>query len=133
MSIDWRELRLPLIVFPILLIGLWLFGDLIASEETRRSLLTSGLMCFGHVVSGVVILDWAAGRPPMSFLKRVLGGMGIRLFVMLGVVAVLLNVHAFEATSLMLGLLGWYALALVFEVVTLQKKVAQHQERTARS
>ena len=130
MSIDWRELRLPLIVFPLLLSALWAFGDVVASVETRRSLLASGSMCFGHVVAGVLILDWAAGRPPMSFLKRVLGGMGIRLVLMLGIVSLLLKVHAFEASSLMLGLLGWYALALVFEVITLQKKVAMHQERT---
>ncbi len=130
MRIDWKELRWPLIVFPALLFGVWIAGDAVADSEAQRSLFASGIMCLGHVLAGVVILDWAAGRPPTSFLKRVLGGMGVRLAVMLGLVALLLRVHAFEASSLMLGLLGWYVVALVFEVAALQKKVTLHQEHS---
>ena len=130
MHIEWKELRWPLFVFSTLLLGVWVAGDAVADAEVRRSLVAGGIMCLGHVVTGVVILDWAAGRPPTSFLKRVLGGMGVRLVVMLALVAFLLSGHAFEPSSFMLGLLGWYVLALVFEVITLQKKVTLHQENS---
>ena len=127
MRIDWKEFRRPLWVFVPVMLVLWIGGPALTDIQTQRSLLASGTMCLLHALVGTLLLDLAAGRSPISFLKRVLGGMGIRLVVMLLLVIVLLKVHAFEASSLMLGLLGWYAVALVFEVTALQKRVMLQQ------
>lgn len=130
MRIDWKELRRPLWVFVPIMLVLWIGGPALTDIQTQRSLLAGGTMCLLHTLAGSLLLDWSAGRSPISFLKRVLAGMGLRLIVMLGLVVVLLKVHAFQPTSLMLSLLGWYVVALVFEVAALQKRVKLQQETT---
>lgn len=95
--------------------------------QTQRSVLAGGTICLLHTLVGSLLLDWATGRPPISFLKRILGGMGVRLLVMLALVVILLKVHAFQPASLMLSLLGWYIVALIFEVAALQNRVSKQQ------
>ncbi|MCU0452488.1 MAG: hypothetical protein MUE68_02430 [Bacteroidetes bacterium] len=128
MSIDWKEFRRPLWVFVPIMLVIWIGGPALMDVQTQRSVLAGGTMCLLHALAGSILLDWSSGRSPISFLKRVLGGMGVRLIVMLGLVVVLLKVHAFRPTSLMLSLLGWYGVALVFEVAALQKRVKLQQE-----
>lgn len=124
----WRSLAFPVFVFAVALGVVAIGGAALGSPETIEALMLSGGMCLVHIVLGIVILEWSFERPPTEFLKRVLGGMALRLALMLAILAVVLTVGNVHTPSLMLGLLGWYVLALVFEIAALQKKVSLKQQ-----
>lgn len=103
-------------------------GRLMLEQPVLEAVLLSGAMCFVHVVLGLVVLEWSYDRPPTVFLKRVLGGMAVRLLLMLAILAAVLVAAVVRTSALMLGLLGWYSLALVLEISQLQKKVVLRQQ-----
>ena len=128
--IDWKLFRIPAMVFPSLILVSAAVLSQITSGTIVLSIVASGILCMFHLVIGFIVLESAFDRTPTGFLKRVLGGMGIRLTVMLLVLAVLLWTERVDETWLLLGLLVWYAIALGFEIAALQKKVSlrQHTE-----
>lgn len=123
-TIDWSGFRMQGALFPALIGVASVIVALTSSEEATQSVFASGMLCFLHVFAGHIILEKSFGKPPTSFLKRVLGGMGLRLGMMLLALLLLLRTHWFDVTWLLLSLLGWYALALVFEITALQRKAA---------
>ena len=125
--IDWKLFRIPAVVFPVLLLVAGVGLSQVTTDEIVLSIVASGVLCFFHLIVGFIVLESAFDRTPTSFLKRVLGGMGIRLTVMLLIFAGLIMTKMVDETWLLLGLLIWYAIALVFEIVALQKKVSLRQ------
>jgi len=125
--IDWKLFRLPAVVFPSALVIATLVLSQVAPGEVVTSILFSGILCFFHLVVGFMFLESAFDQTPTGFLKRVLGGMGLRLTVMLLVFAGLIVAGVADEKWLLLGLLVWYSVALVFEIVALQKKVSLRQ------
>lgn len=126
-KIDWKLFRVPAVVFSTLLTVSAVVLSQVTTQEIVISIVASGLLCFFHLIVGYVVLESAFEGTPTSFLKRVLGGMVIRLTVMLLIFAGLLMTERVDETWLLLGLLMWYALALVFEITALQKKVSLRQ------
>jgi hypothetical protein len=126
--IDWKLFRVPALVFPLLLVISFVSLSQYADDEIANSVLASGILCMFHLVVGFIILEAAFEKSPTSFLKRVLGGMGLRLSVMLIVLFFLIGMDSVDDTWLLLGLLGWYAIALGFEIMALQRKVASRQQ-----
>ncbi len=124
---DWKLCRVPAVVFPSLLVLSALILSQVSSGEIVTSIVASGLLCLFHLVVGFAILESAFDHTPTGFLKRVLGGMGLRLTVMLIVLVLLLGTDEVDDTWLLLSLLIWYSIALVFEIVALQKKVSLRQ------
>jgi hypothetical membrane protein len=61
-------------------------------------------------------------------LKAVLGGMGLRMLVMLGALLMLIEVFHFSAAPLVVSLMGFYVLFLVLEVMFMQKKLSKKTE-----
>jgi len=124
---DWSMMRVPAVVFAVGIPAATFAAANFLSAEIGRSVFVGGVMCFAHIAAGFVILELSFHSTPTSFLKRVLGGMGLRLAAMLAVLVALLKTQAFHTTALMLGLLAWYGLGLVFEVAMLNKKVTMKQ------
>jgi len=77
-----------------------------------------------YILLGYVAVELGYKKKNTTFLKIVLGGMVARLFLMTGVVLVLLTVYQYDAFSLMLSLLVYYAINLALEIYLLQKKVS---------
>jgi len=127
-TIDWTQYRVPAIVYSGLLVVGILVGAESGGEKVMWSLVASGLLCLFHLLTGFIILEGAFESSPTSFLKRVLGGMGIRLTVMLLIMSMLLWNENIDVTWLLLGLLIWYSAALVFEITALQRKVSHRQD-----
>ncbi len=125
--IDWKLFRIPAVVFPVLIVVAGFVVSRFGSDEIVVSILASGILCFFHLIVGYIVLDSAFEGTPTSFLKRVLGGMALRLVVMLLVFAALLFAGLVDEMWLLLSLLVWYSIALVFEIVALQKKVSLRQ------
>lgn len=124
MKIDWAFLRLVLyyavgvavvIVFPL---------STVASREVLDSVIASGIVSLLHLLLGYAAIVLGFDKSNTVFLKIVLGGTVIRIFLLVGIVVVLVRVYHFQTLSLMLSLSVFYILNLVLEISFLQKKVA---------
>jgi hypothetical protein len=76
-----------------------------------------------NVLAGFLTIEIAFGKSYTAFLKAVLGGMGVRMVLMLGALMLCITVLALHTVALTVSLLGFYVVYLVLEVLYLQKKV----------
>jgi hypothetical protein len=97
-----------------------------------ESAVAGGVLCLANVLAGYAAIEYAFDRSYTFFLKVVLGAMGIRMGVMLGVVALLLGVFRVHAASLVISLFCFYVIYLVLEVLFLQKKMDLKNQRYER-
>ncbi|MEK7249665.1 MAG: hypothetical protein AAB209_04500, partial [Bacteroidota bacterium] len=61
-------------------------------------------------------------------LQAVLGGMGIRMVVMLGTLVLLIKLAGFHAVGLVVSVLSFYVIYLVLEIFYIQKKVSHKNQ-----
>jgi hypothetical protein len=74
-----------------------------------------------NAVAGYLMIDYGFQRSYTTFLKMVIGGMGVRLAIMLGAMLGLIMVAHMHTLALTLSLLGFYAVYLGLEVVFIQR------------
>ena len=85
-------------------------------------------VCLGAVISTVNVfagflgIEYSFNKSHETFVRTVLGGMGIRMVFLLGMFLVLIMVFHVHAVALTISLLGFYAIHLFMEVLFLQKK-----------
>ena len=95
-----------------------------ATAEIRVAVAAGAAVAGANVLLGYLAIRYAFGRSYTTFLKAVLGGMGIRLVFMLGVFTLLLVVFGMHAVALTCSLLGFYAVFMILEIVFLQRQMA---------
>jgi hypothetical protein len=128
MKIDWS--------FPKqILLALVIVGGLAAyplAVYGNREILSAS--CIGAVLTTVnVLLGYAAiefsfGRSMTTFFKYVIGGMGIRMFLMAGILIVLIKVCALHVAALIASMGILYVIFLTLEILYIQKKVQSKQQ-----
>ena len=124
MKIDWTFLRW-VALYAVVVAGLIYYPvSEMVTDEVLSSIEAGGWMSLLYILLGYVTVELGYKRRNTTFLKIVLGGMVLRLFLMTGVVLVLLMMYKYDAFSLMLSLLAYYAINLALEIYLLQKKVA---------
>jgi hypothetical protein len=74
-----------------------------------------------NAVAGYLMIDYGFQRSYTTFLKMVIGGMGVRLAILLGSMLVLIMVAHMHTLALTLSLLGFYTIYLGLEVVFIQR------------
>ena len=95
-----------------------------ASEEVRTAVAAGALVSTVNVLLGYITIAYSFEKSYPTFLKAVLGGMGLRMLMMLGVLLVLiLSVHI-HTVALMASLLGFYSVYLILEILFIQRKVS---------
>lgn len=128
MKLDWVFLRLVglyaivvafLILYPI---------STVVDAEALRSIVAGGLLSLFHLLFGYITVESGFDKKSTTFLKIVLGGMVVRLFLMAGIVFVMLKSFQFDPLSLMLSLLFYYVMNLVLEIYLLQRKVSVNHQ-----
>lgn len=77
-----------------------------------------------NVLAGFFAVEYSLERSYTTMLKAVLGGMGIRLVVMLGIFILLVKVVGLHAAALVVSLLSFYVVYLVLEVLYIQERVS---------
>jgi hypothetical protein len=82
-----------------------------------------------NVLLGFLTVEFAFEKSYTTFLKAVLGGMGIRMVLMLGALVVLILVVRLHALALTISVLGFYLAYLVLEILFLQRRVLQKGDR----
>ena len=100
------------------------------SPDVVRAVLAGAALSTLNVLVGYAAVEYAFPRSFTTFLKVVLGGMGIRMLVMLGAMVVMIKVFHVHAVALTASLLGTYAVFLLLEVLFIQKKIGSQHERT---
>jgi hypothetical protein len=77
-----------------------------------------------NVLVGFLTIEFSFERSYTTFLKAVLGGMGVRMMVMLGATAVLIVACGLHPLALTVSLLALYLVYMVLEILFIQRKVA---------
>lgn len=78
-----------------------------------------------NVFLGFLTIEYAFERSYTTFLKAVLGGMGVRMLLMLGGFLMLLLVAHVHAIALTISMLGFYLVYLILEILFLQRRVLE--------
>jgi hypothetical protein len=100
-----------------------------ASAEVIRASIVGALLSLANVLAGYAAIEYSIDKSYTTFLKLVLGGMGARLFVMLGALLILIEVFDFPAAALVVSLLGFYTIFLVLEIFFIQRKLTSRNQR----
>jgi hypothetical protein len=117
--------------FPLQVLGaLAVAGLLVAyplvrygSGEILLAVSVGALLSTINVLLGYLAIEYSFEKSYTTFLKAVLGGMGIRMGLMLIALLVLIKVVGLHTVALVVSLLGFYLIFLVLEVLFIQKKV----------
>ena len=84
---------------------------------------TGAIISTINVLLGYLSIEYSLNKSYSIFLKAVLGGMGIRMLLMLGALLILIKLFGFHAVALTVSLLGFYVIYLIIEVIFIQRKL----------
>ncbi len=93
------------------------------SFEIVEAAAIGALLSTANVLAGYFAIEYSFEKSYTTFLKAMLGGMGIRMIFMLGALVVLIKVFDMHAVALTSFLLGFYIVYLVLEIMFIQKKM----------
>jgi len=93
------------------------------SAEIIEAAIVGALLSTVNVLLGYLAIEFSFEKSYTTFLKAVLGGMGIRMLGMLCMLIMLIKVFGFHAAALVTSLLGFYIIFLILEILFIQKKV----------
>jgi hypothetical protein len=129
------DLRFPLYIGAVLAAGALILGYPLAvhaAPETRGAVVLGAVLATVNVLLGYAAIEYAFHRSYTAFLKAVLGGMGVRMVVILGVLVLLITQRAVPVLPLTGSLFGFYIVFLALEVLYIQRKVSErHQQQHA--
>jgi hypothetical protein len=95
----------------------------VGSQEVLVAVLAGVLISTINVLLGFLAIEYSIGKSYTTFLNAVLGGMGIRIGLMLTMMFVLIRFAGLHRVAFAVALLGSYLVFLVLEIVFIQKKV----------
>ncbi len=98
-----------------------------AGPGTVSAAVAGGVMATVNVLAGYAAIEYSAGKSMNTFMKFVLGGMGIRLFAMAGALLLLTRTFGLDAITLVASLGVYYVAYLALEVLFIQKKLNLRQ------
>lgn len=95
-----------------------------ASSDVITAVLLGAALSVVNALAGYLALEYAFDKSYSTFLKYVLGGMGLRLTFLLGVMVVLIVLVKVHPVALTISTVTLYMVFLILEIVYLQYKVA---------
>lgn len=114
-----RQVSGALVVVALLLAyPLWAWD----SRDVTVAVATGAFLSTLNVIAGAMAIEYAFPRSYTTFLKVVLGGMGVRLGVMLAVMAVLVAVVRMHVLALVCSLGVFTMIYLAMEIAFIQRK-----------
>lgn len=93
-----------------------------ASAEIVLAASVGALLSTVNVLLGFLAIEYSFDRSYTTFLKVVLGGMGVRMVLMLVALVVLIKAVELHPAALTVSLLSFYLIFLVLEVLFIQKR-----------
>ena len=98
------------------------------SAEIAFAVIIGALLSTVNVLLGFLAVEYSFEKSYTTFLKAVLGGMGLRMLFLLGVMLVLILRFHVQAVALTVSILAFYLIFLVMEILFIQKKMAVKNE-----
>lgn len=86
-----------------------------------------------NILVGLAAIEYSIGQSMTTFLKVVIGGMGLRLGVILATIGICIKILGIHVAALTLSLFYFYAVYLIIEIVYIQKKVRQRTSHVPRT
>ncbi|MBX2990740.1 MAG: hypothetical protein KF749_06170 [Bacteroidetes bacterium] len=128
MSIDRR---FPVQVAVTFAAGLVVAAILLISTGSQGvvvAVIAGSVLSTLNALAGFLAIEYSLQKPHETFMKAVLGGMGIRMVVMLGMLVFLIKVVKLHTVALVASVLGFYVIYLVLELLYIQKKVSHNSQ-----
>ncbi len=94
-----------------------------ASADVIAAVMAGALISTLNALAGFLTIEYAFEKSYTVFLRAVLGGMGLRLMVMLGALLALILAAGMHAVALTVSVMVLYLVYLVLEILFLQRKV----------
>ena len=82
-----------------------------------------------NVLLGYAAIEYSFDKSMTTFLKFVLGGMGLRMAAMFGCFILLINFFHVHPSGLIASMGAWYIVFLTLEVLFIHKKVSFKQQQ----
>jgi hypothetical protein len=92
-----------------------------ATDETARGIAAGAVLSVFNVMMGYAVIRYSSGKEYTEFMQIVLGGIAVRLFVMVGLLLMAVGVLKFHAFSLISSLFVMYIVFLIVEVMYIHK------------
>ncbi len=99
----------------------WLAAASFLDPPARRAVGFSAALATLNALAAFAITTWAVARPLKLFLSAVLGGMLVRLVVLLGALAAAIAWLGLRTFPLVAALFVYYTLFLAFELAVLYR------------
>ncbi len=117
--------------FPVVVLATFLVINLLSlyplatwgSFDIAVAVVTGGFLGLGNVLLGYVTIEFAFDKSYTTFLKAVLGGMGARMLLLLGVLLALVTVFHVHPLALTVSLVLYYSVFLVLEILYIQRRM----------
>jgi len=93
------------------------------SAEMLTAAIAGAVLSTGNVLLGFLMIEYGFEKSYTTFLKAVLGGMGVRMALMLAALLVLILACHMHAVALTLSVVLFTMVYLVLEIFYLQRKV----------
>jgi len=122
-----RDLRFPGAVVAVLVVvaGVSAYPLLrYASGEIVLAVAAGALLSMLNVLLGFLAIERSFEKSYTTFLKYVIGGMGVRLLLMLGGMLLLIVAVRVHALALMVSMLVFYVIYLAMEIAYIQQKMS---------
>lgn len=110
------------LVASVLLLGIPL--GILSSEDVIMAVAIGALISTANVLLGYAAIRYSLDKPYTTFLKAVLGGMGLRMAFMLGLITALILVFRVNAVALTVSALGFHAVFLILEILFIQRTMS---------
>lgn len=98
------------------------------SQEIVIAVIAGSVLSTLNALAGFLAIEYSLQKSHATFMKAVLGGMGVRMLVMLGVLVFLIKVVELHTVALVASVLGFYVIYLVLELLYIQRKVSHNNQ-----
>lgn len=124
MKIDWSFPKRVLITLGIIVaVGIYPLISF-APPEVIAGVVAGCIISILNVLLGYIAIEYSFEKSNNTFLKAVLGGMGVRLVGTLVAVLVLIEVYNYHIVSLVSSLLIFYFIFMLYEILFYNKKLS---------
>lgn len=97
-----------------------------ATPEVMRAVIASAVIAFLNTLLGVLSIEYSIDKSNKVFMSMVLGGMGVRMGLILVALTILL-LNKYHALALSLSLMGFYVTFLIAELWYVMKELTRRK------
>jgi hypothetical protein len=94
-----------------------------ASEQVTQGVMAGVGLSVVNILMGFVVIQFSLNRSYTTFIQIVLGGIALRLFVMVALLLLFVGLLKFHSISLVGSLFVMYVIFLTLEVIYIHKKI----------